>query len=481
MIKVSNNTSRAKYRVEAPISMLGTVYTDPEQFSSSVNSLVYLTFRNHFNPTSQSFTSDSGFGCMIRSGSMLVATALQSIYFGESFRLDAAYVSSCTRLKWLTSLFSEEMQKNTRHLHPFSIQHLMELGAQYGKRQGTWFAPGTIAKVYQDLLMSYLPMNQAVSVYICEQGLNTIHIPDVISLFSRREAPKKLPTTDKYVPPLPQCYNPTCMCHTFNGDHETSHDAPKPVLILVPTRLGMNRIQEEHLPFLERLFGVPNFCGIAGGHPKSGHFFFAAQNGRLFYLDPHTTRASVDVTMDDVEATFLDEKRANDGEQGAAEEDARDDLSQNSQISQTRSESADMSSSTVFSMSNADPVSAANILSFRPQSVMSQAGCTSGTVKLSNVHSVKLTNVDPSMCLGFLVRNEQELRKLKNDLDDLNGQLANHPSVLKNPYGMACFLHFDERTRDEHSFTGSYDDDDDLVSIGSEGDNQSAQEMTRFP
>lgn len=113
---------------------------------------------------------------MIRSGSMLMATALQRNIFSKSFKFDPTWCCFCPKVVWFSSLFSEEMHPNSRHLHPFSIQHLMECGEMYGKKQGQWFAPSTIARVYTDLISKYAERQLGISVYLCETGLNTIFV-----------------------------------------------------------------------------------------------------------------------------------------------------------------------------------------------------------------------------------------------------------------------------------------------------------------
>lgn len=118
---------------------------------------------------------------MIRSGSMLVAEAAQRSFFGENFVNDSRYMKYCPKQVWLASLFNDEMVKNTRHLHPFSVQHLMQLGVEFGKDEGEWFAPGTIAQVYKKIFDEYCEEQFNMSIYICPPGLNTLYV--VCNLF----------------------------------------------------------------------------------------------------------------------------------------------------------------------------------------------------------------------------------------------------------------------------------------------------------
>lgn len=59
---------------------------DPE-FRLDAESRIWITYRTGFEFLGD-FTSDVGWGCMIRSGQMLAANALVNLYLGRSWRLD---------------------------------------------------------------------------------------------------------------------------------------------------------------------------------------------------------------------------------------------------------------------------------------------------------------------------------------------------------------------------------------------------------
>ena len=106
---------------------------------------------------------------------MLVGTALQRLLFSNNFRYQPQWACFCPRSVWLTSLFSEEMNLGDRYKHPFSIQHLMEVGEKAGKPQGQWFTPSIIAYVYKEILSKYAEQQLGLSIHLCEAGLNTVY------------------------------------------------------------------------------------------------------------------------------------------------------------------------------------------------------------------------------------------------------------------------------------------------------------------
>lgn len=87
-----------------------------------------------------------------------------------------------------------------------------------------------------------------------------------------------------------------------------------PTLILVGTRLGIDKITPVYWEALVASLQMPQSAGIAGyvlvvlawmhyrnfssnpshsGSPSSAHYFIAAQGSFLFYLDPHHTRPAL--------------------------------------------------------------------------------------------------------------------------------------------------------------------------------------------
>jgi cysteine protease ATG4 len=67
----------------------------------------------------------------------------------------------------------------------------------------------------------------------------------------------------------------------------------QPTLLLVGTRLGIDRITAGYWEGLLASFQMPQSVGIAGGRPSSSHYFVGTQGEYLFYLDPHHTRRAL--------------------------------------------------------------------------------------------------------------------------------------------------------------------------------------------
>ena len=157
----------------------------PSDFLEDFESRFWFTYRSNFTPIEKSrdtsaassltlavrwrsqlleqggFTSDTGWGCMIRSGQCLISNALLFLKLGRSkFPLDGCCVSSLTdREDWrrgsnpreerqIISLFGDDPKA------PFSIHRFVEHGASAcGKHPGEWFGPSATSRCIQYVVL----------------------------------------------------------------------------------------------------------------------------------------------------------------------------------------------------------------------------------------------------------------------------------------------------------------------------------------
>lgn len=104
-------------------------------------SLSWLTYRSHFPPLKFSeVTSDMGWGCMVRSGQMMLARTLVSLVLGRDWRLSRRTDSvHTTLLGWFLD--------RPGAAHPYSIHNIMQVAACLNLMPGEWFGPSTISRV----------------------------------------------------------------------------------------------------------------------------------------------------------------------------------------------------------------------------------------------------------------------------------------------------------------------------------------------
>lgn len=211
----------------------------PEKFLYDSFSLITITYRSGIEGL-ENMTSDTGWGCMIRSTQTLLANCLRICYPEK-------------QLKEILALFADEPSA------PFSIHQFVTMGKTLCDiNPGQWFGPTTSCSCVARL--SDQNPDVPLHVYVARNG-NAIY-RDQLSRVSF------------------------------------------PVLLLIPTRLGIDSINESYYDQLLQVFEIRSFVGITGGRPRSAHYFYARQNQYFFYLDPHCTHFAHTTTQPASEETF---------------------------------------------------------------------------------------------------------------------------------------------------------------------------------
>lgn len=269
-----------------PTWILGRIYypeaskQEEDILRQDIFSRFYFSYRFDFCPIPGSnITTDTGWGCMHRSGQMLLAQLLSLMYLGRDWRLDYITASG-SRLhpkksipKWnlyskILDYFLEgnlgnspkepnnQKDKNNQHsFRLFSIQKLTTMGTLFHKEIGHWFGPSTLAFIFQELLNANSSQFQNIKVVASSDG-TSILLDDI-----------------KY------------------------NDSP--ILVLIPARLGIKCIHPNYIPTLKRFLQLSYCLGIAGGKSNSSFYCIGYQGDYLVCLDPHTLKASLDSTVHD--------------------------------------------------------------------------------------------------------------------------------------------------------------------------------------
>ncbi|XP_029165782.1 cysteine protease ATG4B isoform X1 [Nylanderia fulva] len=250
---------------DEPVWILGKKYNalkELEVIRRDIRSKLWFTYRKGFIPIggcSSTFTSDKGWGCMLRCGQMVLAQALITLHLGKDWQWMPETKNS-TYLKIL-SRFED------KRAAAFSIHQIALMGASEGKEVGQWFGPNTIAQVLKKLVV----YDEWSSITIHVALDNTLIINDILK-----------------------------QCRVEGGttaeiDGETPLKAPsqwKPLLLLIPLRLGLNEINPIYINGLKTSFKFTQSLGVIGGKPNLALYFIGCVGDEVIYLDPHTTQKS---------------------------------------------------------------------------------------------------------------------------------------------------------------------------------------------
>ncbi|ELR19150.1 cysteine protease, putative [Acanthamoeba castellanii str. Neff] len=224
-------------------------------FLTHFRSVVWCTYRAAFPRLgSDSYTSDMGWGCMLRTGQMVLAQTLTRHLLGTEWRRQSDRSSPlyAKMVQW----FADDPKQ------PFSLHRIAHAGLKYGKNVGEWFGPSTMAQVLEELLKEFSP--SGLRAYVCQDGC--LYLDQL-----RRTA-----TAAHW--PLDE------------DDDEGQGKSWAPMLIMLPLRLGLDQLNEDYAPVLKETFRIPQSVGISGGKPRASLYFVGNQDDYVFYLDPHTVQ-----------------------------------------------------------------------------------------------------------------------------------------------------------------------------------------------
>jgi cysteine protease ATG4 len=242
-------------------------------FLSDFRSHILITYRSNFRellPLSN-ITTDSGWGCMIRSGQMILAETLLRSECGRDWRLDKIIETNNIKNILYSIAHKDILLKfidNPSIECIFSIHRIIQLGLYYNKKPQDWYGPDTISLILRDLVN--LNKNLKIKIYL---GLHSIVvINDIIKLCCELED---------------------------NNIKKNINDLKwkKKLLLIIPIRVGINNINPIYIDTLLNLLSLKQSVGFIGGKPGKSFYFIGYRGTNLIYLDPHNIQNKI--TIDD--------------------------------------------------------------------------------------------------------------------------------------------------------------------------------------
>lgn len=224
-----------------------------EEIKRDVISRIWLTYRKGFSPIGSinGPSSDSGWGCMLRCGQMMLSHALIVRHLGRDWRWTKGTTNS-TYWKIL-KMFHDKKSA------PFSIHQIASMGESEGKEVGQWFGPSTVAHVLKKL--SAFESWSDIALHIAMDS--TVVLEDIEKIATYTTAGLQV------------------------DYHNRKQKNWKPILLFIPLRLGLSEINPCYIGPLLQAFDSEFFVGLLGGRPNHAHWFFGKCENELFYLDPH--------------------------------------------------------------------------------------------------------------------------------------------------------------------------------------------------
>ncbi|XP_037070026.1 cysteine protease ATG4B-like [Pollicipes pollicipes] len=238
---------------EQPVWLLGTKYAAGENrdaLTADFRTRIWMTYRRGFPSIGiDGPTTDRGWGCMLRCGQMVLAEALQRLQLGRAW----SWVPGTRQADYLRlmALFAD------RGDAPYSIHQIALTGERTaGKPVGTWFGPNTVAQALRHVAAHDTWLQPVLHV-----AMDSCVVRDEV----RRD------------------------CRGTSGAWR------RPLLLVVPLRLGLSELNPVYASGVRACFTVPHVVGIIGGTPNHALYFVGCVDDRLVYLDPHTTQPAAEV------------------------------------------------------------------------------------------------------------------------------------------------------------------------------------------
>lgn len=281
--KLSLDENAGSEQEKSPVVILGKTYNDASMddgvIEQDIHSKIWLTYRTGFEPIpkaldgpqplsfvqsmvfnrnpisstfnnfhglidNDNFTTDVGWGCMIRTSQSLLANAYQLLLLGRDFSYDGDRNS---RHDEIIDMFLDEPRA------PFSLHNFIKVASELPLRvkPGQWFGPNAASLSIKRLCDNVYLSNGAGKVKVLISESSNLYDDIIAQVFT------------------------------------TLNPVPDALLILLPVRLGIDKVNPLYHASVLQFLSLNQSVGIAGGKPSSSFYFFGYQGSDLLYLDPH--------------------------------------------------------------------------------------------------------------------------------------------------------------------------------------------------
>lgn len=272
-----------EFRSTAPVWLLGTCYkhlsqnlqqhaqhsTDQSNYNQHLNTILWLTYRRnmHCNLLHTAVNTDAGWGCMLRSGQMMLARAL---YLHLIQRSNTPHYAEkyAQLIHWFLDC-DDAVQ------HPFALHSILQhaTAADNNDVVGQWYSPGATWKMLQKCLNAFTIPNLAI--YVADD--NTLYRDKITELCTVSQ-------------PRSWAHNQAdARYHNFAEPVEHT-GAWRACLIVIPVRLGSDTLNTDYIPSLLSCLQYSQSLGFVGGKPRASLYFIGVHDSSVLYLDPHTVQ-----------------------------------------------------------------------------------------------------------------------------------------------------------------------------------------------
>lgn len=226
---------------------------------------------------------------MIRTAQMMIAEGFVRHRLGDNWKhTQKPFDNPETRVKLqeIITLFGDSPK------FPLSLHNIVDVGSRkYDKKPGEWFGPATVSNTIRDIFNTH---QDELDIMMYTAGDGLIDVKEITTLFKSKQS-KLNPKAEDAASAA------AAATATSNGKGKSDNSEEvewKPLIILVPVKVGMETVHPTYIPSLESIFMIPQNIGVVGGKPYSSFYFIAGQGEVLHFLDPHYVQEFVPIPPD---------------------------------------------------------------------------------------------------------------------------------------------------------------------------------------
>jgi len=315
------------------------------QLYDRLYNLIWFSYRTNFENyeiNNENIITDAGWGCMIRTGQMIIAQAIQKLFnvknledFISKFiflfldnEIDSEYLCQIENDNGKKSLsfnsfvkfgnefiihgFEEIINKNpnlNKIYPPFSLKTILTIPSKVKKNPGEWFSNYDIIDKFYQINRFYHPFN-----YFSDKKVEIFNFSDAIIIekiikkcFEECECNC---ISNSYVKISSQIYESfhefqvvsrkeeDNKCHCFDNTikiRDKNYKFKKMFIIFVSARHGLNQIDDSMKDKILNFFNYKNNIGFIGGKTSKAYYFIGNCENNLIFLDPHNVQNSISI------------------------------------------------------------------------------------------------------------------------------------------------------------------------------------------
>ena len=344
--------SNLKFNYETisnPILLFDTCITQKNinLFRFGILSFLYMSYRSDFinliETGSGNYTTDCGWGCMIRSCQMMLSKALierkKFIFWENQNELKINDLNDIRKkilvffldnnvpieniicnydyeffFQQYSQLCLEDIKYNslTEIIPPYSIQMICKVGKCAGKFTSDINMIKTFIKInnsiFNEIEMIHFECGSIIKNTIyeklcCELTCNCNSLDSIKENNENNENNEKNKNSicDK-------CFDEILLKNEISMENiiidqknKKKYNFKKPGIIFISFRLGLNKIYDDYIEIIPKLFSnLHHNIGFVSGKENKAFYFIGFNDNKLLYVDPHLNQTSIKFDLTDI-------------------------------------------------------------------------------------------------------------------------------------------------------------------------------------